>query len=101
MVGQRIKQLRLEQGLSLTELADRAGVAKSYLSSIEREIQSNPSVQFLHKISSALGVPVEFFLDQYVEGVTELDGEWFTLLKDAMEIGVSKERFRKFLDEYR
>ncbi|HEY4431941.1 MAG TPA: helix-turn-helix transcriptional regulator, partial [Paenibacillus sp.] len=35
-MGQRIQHLRLEKGFSLSELADRADVAKSYLSNVER-----------------------------------------------------------------
>ncbi|MCY9128792.1 transcriptional regulator SinR, partial [Bacillus spizizenii] len=47
MIGQRIKQYRKEKGYSLSELAEKAGVAKSYLSSIERNLQTNPSIQLL------------------------------------------------------
>ncbi|MBD2798676.1 helix-turn-helix transcriptional regulator, partial [Xenorhabdus sp. 18] len=47
MIGERIKRLRLQKGISLTELAEKAGVAKSYISSIERNLQKNPSIQFL------------------------------------------------------
>lgn len=42
MIGERIKRLRLQKGISLTELAEKAGVAKSYISSIERNLQKNP-----------------------------------------------------------
>ncbi|MDQ0858415.1 transcriptional regulator with XRE-family HTH domain [Bacillus sp. V2I10] len=43
MIGERIKYLRQQKGYSLAELA---GVFKSYLSYIERDIQKNPSMQF-------------------------------------------------------
>ncbi len=42
MIGERIKRLRLQKGISLTELAEKAGVAKSYISSIERNLQKKP-----------------------------------------------------------
>ena len=54
LIGQRIKQYRNEKGYSLSELAEKAGVAKSYLSSIERNLQTNPSIQFLEKVSAVL-----------------------------------------------
>lgn len=57
LIGETIKQLRQEKKMSISELADKAGVAKSYLSSIERNLQTNPSIQFVEKISSVLGVP--------------------------------------------
>ncbi|GAJ98039.1 regulator [Geomicrobium sp. JCM 19055] len=57
-VGEKIKQLRLQNGLSITALSERSGIAKSYISSIERNIQSNPSINCLTKIADALSVPV-------------------------------------------
>ncbi|MFC4320694.1 helix-turn-helix domain-containing protein [Litchfieldia salsa] len=99
MIGQRIKNYRLQKKISLSELADRAGVAKSYLSSIERNLQSNPSIQFLEKISTVLGVSVNTLLDgEYNSEPAELDGEWAILVKEAMNSGVSKEQFKEFLE---
>jgi XRE family transcriptional regulator, master regulator for biofilm formation len=100
MIGQRIQKYRMQRKMSLSELAERAGVAKSYLSSIERNLQSNPSVQFLEKISSVLNVSVNTLLhdeDEVLTG-TELDSEWTKLVNEAMKSGVSKEQFREFLE---
>src|SRR5699024_11234163 len=36
LIGERIKKLRQEKNMSISELAEKANVAKSYLSSIER-----------------------------------------------------------------
>ncbi|WNF38597.1 helix-turn-helix domain-containing protein [Bacillaceae bacterium IKA-2] len=100
MIGEQIKKIRLEKGVSLSELAESAGVAKSYLSSIERNIQSNPSIQFLEKISSVLNVSVETLLNEKNETTTasDLDATWIGLVKEAMESGVSKEQFREYLE---
>lgn len=101
MIGQRIKNYRLQKKLSLSELADRAGVAKSYLSSIERNLQSNPSVQFLEKISTVLGVTVnELLYEENTEKTNnvELDSEWTKLVREAMNSGVSKQEFKEFLE---
>lgn len=38
MLGKNIYQFRKKRGLTLSELAERAGVSKSYLSNIERNI---------------------------------------------------------------
>lgn len=96
MIGKRVQQLRLAKGMSLTELAERAGVAKSYLSSIERDLQSNPSIQFLEKVGQVLGVSVDQFLHPKEE--EQLDQEWAALVREAMDSGVSKEQFREFLE---
>lgn len=101
MIGKRVQQLRKEKGLSLTELAERAGVAKSYISSLERDIQKNPSIQFLEKIAAVLKVPVERLIDeqeQTTENGLELDQEWYDIIKEAMTSGVDKQQFREFLD---
>lgn len=100
MIGQRIQNLRKRKGLSLTELSQRAGVAKSYLSSIERGLQQNPSIQFLEKIGEVLNVPVEEFVgsEQPDQAEEKLDREWEQLVKEAMASGVSKEQFKEFLE---
>jgi XRE family transcriptional regulator of biofilm formation len=98
MIGNRIQTLRKEKGLSLSELADRAGIAKSYLSSIERDIQSNPSIQFLEKIASVLEVDVQTLLMEEPLKQDDLDKEWLNLAYEAMKSGVTKEQFREFLE---
>lgn len=99
MIGHRVKKYRLEKGLSLSETANRAGIAKSYLSSIERNIQSNPSIQFLEKIAPVLDVSVDMLLqDDELAEEEQLDQEWLNIVKEAMESGVDKEQFRDFLE---
>ncbi|MEM5015636.1 helix-turn-helix domain-containing protein [Metabacillus indicus] len=101
MIGERIRKYRKERGLSLSELADRAGVAKSYLSSIERNLQSNPSVQFLEKVSSVLGVSMNtLILEDQSQNTKQanLDHDWANLVKEAMDSGVTKDQFREFLE---
>jgi XRE family transcriptional regulator of biofilm formation len=101
MIGERIQLLRKRKNLSLTELSEKASVAKSYLSSIERGIQQNPSIQFLEKVGGVLGVTVEEFLHTVEPGAEHkdsLDVEWADLVKEAMMSGVSKEQFREFLE---
>lgn len=98
MIGEKVKKLRVDKGLSLSELADRAGVAKSYLSSIERNIQSNPSIQFLEKVAAVLNISVDALLVEPDEAIDELDLEWQQIVKEAMESGVSKAQFREYLE---
>lgn len=103
MIGKRVQQLRKQQGMSLTELAERAGVAKSYISSLERGIQKNPSIQFIEKLAAVLQVPMDTLLDQDNTGKAglELDREWYDIVKEAMASGVDKQQFRKFLQNHR
>lgn len=99
MIGKRIQDLRIKRGMSLSELAERAGVAKSYLSAIERMIQVNPSIQVLEKLASVLGIPVQqLLIDESVADENTIDPEWFELAREAMQSGISKEEFRSFLE---
>jgi transcriptional regulator with XRE-family HTH domain len=58
-----IKRERLAAGLSLTELAKRAGVAKSTLSQLESGI-GNPSIETLWALAMAMGLQVTRFFEQ-------------------------------------
>lgn len=100
MLGKRIQKLRKEQGLSLTETAERAGIAKSYLSNLERDIQKNPSIQVVEKIAGVLKVPIDKILDdeQATEQNEKIDAEWYELIQEAMNSNVDKQQFREFLE---
>ena len=99
MIGKRIQQLRLARGLSLSELAERADIAKSYLSAIERNIQGNPSIQVIEKLASVLNVSIQALLgEESSDAPISLDPDWMNLAKEAMNSGVSKEQFREWLE---
>jgi len=103
VIGRRIQQIRQEKGISLSKLAERAGVAKSYLSSIERDLQSNPSVAVLERIAAVLETDLRALVqeadgsDAARKAEEELPAEWLELAREAMESGISKEQFREFL----
>lgn len=100
MIGEKIKHLRQEKKMSISELAEKAGVAKSYLSSIERNLQSNPSIQFIEKVSSVLGVSLNELIreDNWKDTEEQLDGEWLQIVQEAMNSGVSKDQFKEYLE---
>lgn len=56
-LGRRIRTLRTERGLTLTGLAARVGITRSFLSSVERGV-AYPSLVVLRSIAGALEVPV-------------------------------------------
>ncbi|WP_409290477.1 helix-turn-helix domain-containing protein [Peribacillus sp. SCS-37] len=97
MIGDRVKNIRKEKRMSMSELAEKAGVAKSYLSSLERNLQTNPSIQFLEKISVVLGVPVDSLLFD-TPSKDSLDSEWMKIMAEAVDSGVTKEQFREFIE---
>jgi transcriptional regulator with XRE-family HTH domain len=53
--GDRVRQHRLRLGLSQEDLADLAGMHRTYVGSIERG-ERNVSIWNVHKLAAALGV---------------------------------------------
>jgi len=53
-IKREIIKLRLEQGLSQKELAERVGTRQSAISRLEGG-EYNPSIEFLSKVAHALG----------------------------------------------
>lgn len=62
-VTARLSALRTLNGLSLEELARRAGLTKSYLSKLERGV-SQPSIATVLKLAKAFGVSSDKLLSQ-------------------------------------
>ncbi|MGP4060930.1 helix-turn-helix domain-containing protein [Halobacillus sp. H74] len=61
-IGEKIRVLRMEKGLSVNEFARKSGVSKSYISNIERGVQKNPSLIVMGKLAKTLDVPLEELL---------------------------------------
>ncbi|WP_426349820.1 helix-turn-helix domain-containing protein [Alloiococcus sp. CFN-8] len=69
-IGYKIKQLRLQKGLTLEELASRCELTKGFLSQLERNLTS-PSISTLDDILEVLGSTLsDFFLEEKEEKVT-------------------------------
>ncbi|MFB1081798.1 helix-turn-helix domain-containing protein [Jeotgalibacillus sp. JSM ZJ347] len=97
MIGDKIKYLRLKKGYSVSLLASRSNVSKSYLSNLENNKKSNPSLFVLSKISTTLGVPVEYLVDKEIDfEKRNLDPEWLTLIEESIKEGMSKKDFLEF-----
>jgi transcriptional regulator with XRE-family HTH domain len=56
-IGRRVAELRRERGLSLSELAARAGIGKATLSGVEAGTR-NPTLETLYAITGQLGLPL-------------------------------------------
>jgi len=58
VLGQRLKQLRVERGLTQLELARLVDVSPTHLSAIETGKVTNPGIELVHRISEVLGTSV-------------------------------------------
>ena len=66
ILGENLKRLRKEKGLSLTDLSKSSGLGLSTISQIESGVRENLRSESLKKVSEALGVTVDslFSIDQ-------------------------------------
>ncbi|SDI33792.1 XRE family transcriptional regulator, master regulator for biofilm formation [Alteribacillus persepolensis] len=100
MIGANIKSYRRQKRLSLSELAMRANISKSYLSYIERDLKQNPSIDVLKKIASAMDVSLDDLLGTTHSASNELslDEEWVEIIQEAVKAGISKEHFQDYVN---
>lgn len=76
-IGSKIKALRILNGLTQEELADRSELSKGFISQLERDLTS-PSIATLADILQCLGVTVaEFFADDDDEQVVFGEEDYF------------------------
>lgn len=61
-VGQNLRRVREEAGYSQEDLADRAGLHRTYVSGVERGVR-NPTVTVLEKLARALKVKPSVLLE--------------------------------------
>lgn len=59
-IGRRLRRLRKERHMNLTELAEKSGVSIGLISQIERDLVA-PSVVSLYHIAQALGTDISYF----------------------------------------
>jgi len=63
-VGNKLRTIREERGLSQRELAQRASVSTNAISLIERD-ENSPSVSTLQSLAAALNVRMSYFFDDH------------------------------------
>jgi transcriptional regulator with XRE-family HTH domain len=56
LVGRNVRRARIEVGLTQEELAARADTSQFYISSLEAG-RRNPTVETVHALAQALGLP--------------------------------------------
>ena len=79
-LGQRVRELRDQQGFTQKELAERIGVSVSYISKVENDnlhFGDYPSAKFIHKLSAELDADEDELLllaDKVPEGMRKWMG---------------------------
>lgn len=96
MIGTNIKAIREKRNYTLSELAERAQISKSYLSNIERNLNQNPSIQIIDRIAAVLEVDFRTLLG--VKAINELlpEDEWIEFVNELKKSGVVKEQLPEY-----
>jgi len=80
-IGDRIRNLRLAQNLTVTQLAKRSYISQSYLSDIESG-RTAPSLDKLNVICNTLGISLSEFFGE----VPKLPAEIIKLVESAKKL---------------
>ncbi len=85
-LGTRIRELRTEQGFSQEAFADKCGVHRTFMGTVERG-ESNLSFQNIAKVATTLGVPLSKLFQ-------DLEGRAQTLAAELKDRATIKPRKR-------
>lgn len=81
-IGAKLKEMRIQKGLTQEELADRSELSKGFISQLERDLTS-PSIATLVDILQVLGTDLkDFFNEEPEEQIVFRDGDYFEKLDE-------------------
>lgn len=84
-IGNKIKELRIQKGLTQEELADRAELSKGFISQLERDLTS-PSIATLMDILQCLGTDLkDFFNEESEEQIVFHKEDYFEKLETELQ----------------
>lgn len=92
--GKKLKELRLQAGLTQKQLADRIGVTKSVVSYYELQ-ERHPSPDMLVKLAGVFHVTTDFLLgidNQKMLDISDLDDEDVSLLQHTISVLRNKKK---------
>lgn len=84
-IGAKIKELRIMNGLTQEELADRSELSKGFISQLENDLTS-PSISTLEDILQCLGMSLSEFFSRDEEPVQKVFGseDYFEKIDDEL-----------------
>jgi transcriptional regulator with XRE-family HTH domain len=95
-IGDRIKAIRKDKGITQTDLALKAGISRTYLADLEGN-RYNPSLSILKVIATALNVK----LSDIIEGKEkdpELSESYIEVLQSAREAGITPDKLQALIE---
>lgn len=91
-LGNRVRELRRKCKMTLRDLSAKSGIAPSYLSNLERGVNS-PTLATLHKVLAALDTDMENFFT----AANDKDSDGFVFVREKMRTVSDEGRRYTFL----
>ena len=96
-LGEKLRKLRKDRGLTLDKLAELTESSKSYIWELENKNPPRPSAEKLAKIADKLGTTIDYLLDK-AEEVTEADAADAHFYRDYQKMSEpTKEKIRRMV----
>jgi XRE family transcriptional regulator of biofilm formation len=98
MIGINIYEYRKKRGFTLSELAKKANISKSYLSNIERNLNKNPSIHILKKLAAVLEVDLKELIktDTNENSRSLFEDEWLDFVNELKQSGIEKDQIQEY-----
>ena len=71
-LGEKVKRLRTERGLTQMELAERAGISQAIISRLEGKVRHNVNADVLKSLAKALGCTTDYLVGMHEDEESEL-----------------------------
>lgn len=99
-LGEKLHELRKSKKLTLEQLAEQAKLSKSYIWELENRESQRPSAEKLTSLADALGVGINYFLEDDMRAPDEKDFDE-AFFRNYQKLDTpAKEQLRKILDTF-
>jgi transcriptional regulator with XRE-family HTH domain len=100
-LGEKLRDLRKQKGLTLEKLAEMAGMSKSYLWELENRESQRPSAEKLTQLADVLGVSASYFIEEDVRAPEERHKDEAFFRNYQKLDSDSKEQLRRILETFK
>jgi transcriptional regulator with XRE-family HTH domain len=95
-IGVRIKDLRIQHGMTLKELGEAIDFNYSNLSKVERGIRK-PTIEFLEILSNFFKIEISYFFGRNEKSLKEY-GEWVNLSEEMKQKNITLKELREWVE---